>query len=176
LKLKLVELIYNLIKLNKEPILEKIGESNFFAKLSVLLEKYPWNNFLQLKSIALYEELLEGQVNERFRKVALDSSKIAQTLTNLAAKNKFNHTSGAPIRHGYMACVIKIATILEKNKQKSEVEQYLLDSGEEWKNFIDNEYKISTERNTKSLGGQQPRSNSGDDDDSDVNFSMESIM
>lgn len=53
-----------------------------------------------------------------------------------------------------MAAVIKIAGLLEKNKQKAEVGQYLVDSGEEWKNFIDNEFKVSTERNTKSLGGQ----------------------
>ena len=114
-----------MIKLNKEPILEKIGESNFFRKVSAILEKYPWNNFLQLKLIALYEELLEGQVNERFRKVALDSSNLAQTLINLSAKKTFNHPSGAHIRHGYMAAVIKITGLLEKNKQKAEVGQYL---------------------------------------------------
>ncbi len=64
LRLKLVELLYQLLKLNKEPILSALllsGESSsFLSKLSALLEKYPWNNFLQLKTVAVFEEIFES--------------------------------------------------------------------------------------------------------------------
>jgi hypothetical protein len=45
-RLRLVELIYALIKLNKPTILTAIGQSSILLKLSQLLEQYPWNNFM----------------------------------------------------------------------------------------------------------------------------------
>jgi hypothetical protein len=46
LRLKLIELIYHLIKLNKDALLMSLVETNFFRQLSHLIEVYPWNNFL----------------------------------------------------------------------------------------------------------------------------------
>lgn len=60
LRLKLIELLSQVMKLGKESVLKALGESNFFAKISALIETYPWNNFLHLKAIALFEDLLES--------------------------------------------------------------------------------------------------------------------
>lgn len=50
-------------------------ESNFFGEISALLRAYPWNNFLQLKVIAIYEELMDHSSKE-FQKEALETSNI----------------------------------------------------------------------------------------------------
>jgi len=49
LRLRIIELIYHLVRLNKPSILEKLAETEVFAQISQLVEVYPWNNFLQLK-------------------------------------------------------------------------------------------------------------------------------
>jgi hypothetical protein len=65
-----------LIKLNNSKILSILGESSIFAKISQLLGDYPWNNFLHLKVIALYEEILEHVDDKDFRQAVLFSSNI----------------------------------------------------------------------------------------------------
>ena len=95
----------------------------------------------------------------------------------LATKNRFDHVSGRPIRHGYMAIVVKLANLLIKNESaKDEVAEYLNTLGEDWKAFTDGELKKSNDANTKSLGGQQPRPSLGDDDDMEGSMSMDSIL
>jgi hypothetical protein len=153
-----------------------IIETNFFAQLSHLLEVYPWNNFLQLKSIAIYDEILDAS-NKQFAAKALRHSNIGQTLINLGNKVLFDHQSTRTIRHGYMAVVIKIANnIINAAKDKDFVSEYLDSLGEDWKSFIDGELKRSNDANSKSLGGQQPRPTGSDDDDMDSSTSMESIL
>jgi len=73
-----------------------------------LLENYPWNNFLQLKAISIFDEILDSN-NAEFRLAALTSSKIGETLIALSNKTKFDHASSRTISQGYMAVVTKIA-------------------------------------------------------------------
>jgi hypothetical protein len=60
LRLKLIEFLYHLMKLNKDNILTALGQSSFFARVSSLLETFPWNNFLQLKACSLFEDLFDS--------------------------------------------------------------------------------------------------------------------
>lgn len=60
LRLKIIDLATHILKLNKDTTTAAIANSNFFQSLSKLLETYPWNNFLQLKAIAIYEDVLEN--------------------------------------------------------------------------------------------------------------------
>ena len=114
LRLKIIELVQQLIKLSNESILLAVGRSEFFGKLSALVEAYPWNNFLHLKVISLYEDLVSSS-NSEFLRTALASSNIGETLISLGAKNNFEYQSNRPIRHGYMSVVIKIANAITKN-------------------------------------------------------------
>ena len=49
LRLRIIELLYHLVRLNKQNILDKLIETEVFGKITELVEAYPWNNFLQLK-------------------------------------------------------------------------------------------------------------------------------
>lgn len=75
-----------------------------------------------------------------------------------------------------MAVVVKLANIILKNKSKEGVQEYLDSLGEDWKSFVEGELKQSNDVNTKSLGGQQPRQSSADDDDMEGSMSMDSIL
>lgn len=76
-----------------------------------------------------------------------------------------------------MAVIVKIANILVKGKSSNgEVANYLESIGDGWRRFSDGELKASNDKNTKSLGGQQPRSLPGDDDEMEGSMSMDSIL
>ena len=90
LRLKLIELMYHLIKLNKDALLLSLVETNFFGQLSHLIEVYPWNNFLQLKSSSIFDEILDS-ANKQFAARALKSSNIGQVLINLGSKTSYDH-------------------------------------------------------------------------------------
>ena len=97
LRLKLIELMYNLIKLNKDALLLSLVETNFFGQLSHLIEVYSWNNFLQLKSSSIFDEILDS-ANKHFAAMALKSSNIGQVLINLGSKTSYDHQSTRTIR------------------------------------------------------------------------------
>ena len=162
------------MKLDNENILAAIAQTNFFEQLSFLLETYPWNNFLQLKAVAIFDEILDSS-NGEFRLQALTSSKIGETLIALANKSQFDHASSRTIRHGYMGVVVKIANQIN-SKSKEWAAQYLEGLGEDWRLFNEGELKRSNENNTKPLGGQQPRPLGSDDDDMEGSMSMDSIL
>lgn len=54
-----------------------------------------------------------------------------------------------------MAAVIKIGNVITKSKEsKDEVLEYIQSLGDDWKQFVDGEFKRSNETNNRSLGGQ----------------------
>ena len=86
----MIELIYHLIKLNKDALLMSLVETNFFGQLSHLIEVYPWNNFLQLKSSSIFDEILDS-ANKEFAARAIKSSNVGQILINLGSKTSYDH-------------------------------------------------------------------------------------
>ena len=79
-----------MIRLNKQPILEAIAETEVFETLSKLIEAYPWNNFLQLKVQNLYEEIFDSP-NVDFRRKVFEKSKIIDTIIKLGQGTRYNH-------------------------------------------------------------------------------------
>lgn len=75
LRLKVVEFVHLLLKLNKAPIIEALADTDIFATISDLVEAYPWNNFLQLKAISIYEEVLDT-IDDKMRGSILMKSNI----------------------------------------------------------------------------------------------------
>lgn len=178
LRLKIIDLVLHLLKLGKKVIVEPLSQTDCLVQINRYVEAYPWNNFLQLKVQNIYEEVLEN--HQDFRSALLSSSEIAPTLIKLSQNNIYEHSSKRPIRHGYMALVVKVANLLQKHRAISnDVRDYLEknDWSEDWQAFVDGELKRSNDTNSRSLGGQQPR-NSIDEEDNekDYEMNMEKIM
>lgn len=75
-----------------------------------------------------------------------------------------------------MAAVIKLANLLQKHKQKEEVQKYISEFSD-WQSFVDGELDQTNKTYNRSLGGQQPRSTLDDDEgDSSYETNMEKIM
>lgn len=135
---------------------EALAKSSTLSKISQLIIDYPWNNFLQLKVINIYEIIVDDHsLKSDHRRELLQRSNIAKTILQLTSDDNvnFKHASSKKIRHGYMALITKISNLLEKNKDKSEIQEYL-SSIPEWSDYVQGELKRSNENNDKSLGGQ----------------------
>jgi hypothetical protein len=82
-----------------------------------LIRQYPWNNFLQLKIINLFEEILNKNEDEELKKYVLESSGIGHAITELSKEASFEMDSKNMIRNGFMAVVIDIANKLVKRTE-----------------------------------------------------------
>lgn len=90
LRVRLIELVVQLVKLGSDSILEKLLETDIFAEITRLTEAYPFNNFLQLKVQALFEDIFENVAPElRVRVIA--KSNLVDVLTALGEQNQFQH-------------------------------------------------------------------------------------
>lgn len=78
-----------------------------------MVKVYPWNNFLQLKVISIYEEIIESSECSRFRFEMLTKSNIGEAIVSLSRNNSnYVHQSTRVIRHGYMAVITKVANMI----------------------------------------------------------------
>lgn len=185
-RLRSVDLVFNMVKLRKEPLLNALGNSQIFGNILELVKEYPWNNFLQLKVINLCNEVISNTSNPAFRKQFLEKSGIAKAFVQMAGNAHVKMDSIREIRNGYMALVIEVTKKLqakyesnEENKDTVIIEYIDAVGGEEWRAFIDDEYKKSTENNNKTLGGCTRNNMSEDNDEngeSSYDVQMEKIM
>lgn len=161
-RLRTVELVLNLVKLKKEVLYQALGRSVIFKNVVSLVKQYPWNNFLQLRVINLFTEVIDNCDNATFRQDFFKSSGIGQSIVEMSKEASFTLGSTRRIRNGYMNLVINIANKLQKKYEgntageKSDdaaVYGYLDAVGEDWRVFVDDELKKSNENNAKTLGG-----------------------
>ena len=71
-RLHTVELVSKMVQLKKEPIFGALMASQTFANIIVLVKNYPWNNFLQLKVINLFEQIFNNVDNDAFKNCVLE--------------------------------------------------------------------------------------------------------
>lgn len=161
-RLRTVELVLNLVKLKKEVLYQALGGSVIFKNIVSLVKQYPWNNFLQLRVINLFTEVIDNCDNATFRQDFFKSSGIGQSIVEMSKEASFTLGSTRRIRNGYMNLVINIANKLQKKYEGSAAGEksddaavygYLDAVGEDWRVFVDDELKKSNENNAKTLGG-----------------------
>lgn len=174
-----------MIQLKSEPILKALTKSLVICNIIHLVKNFPWNNFLQLKVINMFTEVIENSENQEFRKEFLESSGIGRAVVEMSEKAIYTLESERQIRSGYMGLIISVSNKLmtrynSDDKEKPEdtvVIEYLDSCGEEWRQFVDDEFKKSNENNNKTLGGcSTKQSDDQDDDTGGYDVQMEKIM
>ena len=170
-----------------------LKDSLVFERIINLVKAFPWNNFLQLKVINLFEEVLNSCQNAEFKAAVLEGSGIGKAIVEMAENPTYETEGGKPVRHGYMAVVIDIANKMVKRTEQpgaastadaAQVQEDMtvinyLDNVTEWKNFTENELSRSNKKNNKTLGGSsRPTDEDNQDDDGEINYDvqMDKIM
>jgi len=111
-RLRTVELVHKMVQLRKDALYDSLGESLIFKNIIDLVKQYPWNNFLQLKVMNIFNDVLDNCENVKFKTDFLKSSGIGQALVEMAETASFTMESERQIRNGYMALVVHISNKL----------------------------------------------------------------
>lgn len=176
-RLMLTKLVILILRLKRDELNKLLISNDIFKTLSGLIAKHPWNNFFQLAIIKIYDEIIENCKSPEFRTEALKNSKLIETIVGMKEVYNFKFGSERTIRHGYMGMVIKISNMLVNQSKTSDVAAILEELGEEWTTYITEELEVINEINNKRLGGQEPKSMNGNNEEEDTNFEpMEQIM
>jgi hypothetical protein len=112
-RLRTVELVLKMIQLKSEPILTSLTQSLVICNIIHLVKNFPWNNFLQLKVINMFTEVIENSENQEFRKNFLESSGIGRAVVEMSDKAIHTLESERQIRSGYMGLVISVSNKLQ---------------------------------------------------------------
>lgn len=192
-RLHTVELVYKLVCMRKDAMYEALGKSIIFKRVIELTKVYAWNNFLQLKVINLFEEVLNNCTNGDFKKAVLISSGIGKAIVEMGASPSYNMESTKTIRNGYMAVVVDISNKLVKrtenagagsdgSAQAMSAQEDLtvidyLDSVDGWKDFVSGELEKSNKKNKRTLGGTtRAPEDDPNDDETGYDVQMDKIM
>lgn len=117
LRLHTVELILKLVQMRNASLYTFLKDSLVFERIINLVKAFPWNNFLQLKVINLFEEVLNSCQNAEFKAAVLEGSGIGKAIVEMAENPTYETEGGKPVRHGYMAVVIDIANKMVKRTE-----------------------------------------------------------
>jgi hypothetical protein len=112
-----VELVSKMVQLKKEPIFAALMTSQTFSNIMTLVKNYPWNNFLQLKVINLFEQVLTHIDHEAFKTHVLEQTELAKSLAELGAAHQYEMESERKIRSGHMALVVSVSNMLVKRSE-----------------------------------------------------------
>jgi len=84
-RIKSIELLYQIVRLNKPIILMALLETNLLPHLFELVKNHPWNNVLQLKIHSIFEELFGSNTTLSADKLKLvEDSKILDWMLELS--------------------------------------------------------------------------------------------
>jgi len=168
IRLRIIEFLSQLVKLNKPQINEAIEKHNILEVLINLVQTHPWNNLLQLKTQMIFEDLLESEQLTRENKFNIIlKSNVVPALLKMSENTKVTFTSSNQMRHGYMGFAIKLSNLIKK---KGETEQLsILDVEEkvfnvDWLAYVDGELTRSNNENARNLGGR-PHSNDTEEEE-----------
>eukprot|EP00347_Sterkiella_histriomuscorum_P000595 403375243 len=167
LRLKIIEFIRQLTCLNNPALLSYLVDSTILSDITELVLQYPWNNFLQLTVIQIFQDLLDNCEDPEVKVAALRSSQITQKLVSTIDKTEFEFGSQRLMRHGYMGLVIKIANLIEQHKDDEDIGEYLEEFCDSWPKFFENEVCVRNLINSKQLGNRNNQDNNSDEDDED---------
>lgn len=175
--LSVIELLFQVLKLNKQPVYDEFKQSTILKRVLDLVKEHPWNNFLQLKANQIFEEVITSHDIPIDSRIAMiEKAELFSWLTTQAKEARFTHSSGRSVRNGYMGFVIKLGNILKKQVDDLAVLFKNL-ADDSWTSFVDGELRKSNEINQRNLGGQQPFNSFDEEEDSNsYEQNMEKIM
>lgn len=152
-------------------------ETQILQILLGLVQQHQWNNILQLKTMSIFEDLLESDKTASNKVLVIKDSDILVKIVDMARMPNHRFAqSERLVRAGYMGFVVKLANLIIKTADRDKLAEQGLEFSADWQDFVTGELEQSNSTNAKSLGGR-PRSNEKEEEeDTTFDVSMEKIM
>lgn len=178
-RLKSVELLLQIVRLGKGQVLGLLLETSLLELLLDLVQAFPWQNHLQLKVHAVFEELLDNaQISAEAKSQLVFGSNLCVRLAEMAESASVAHTSERLVRNGHMGFVVRLANLVLKRAEQDSLQADSQLRNREWVEFVQGELEASNCNNKHSLGGHTRTSVKDEDSEADnvYDVSMEKIM
>lgn len=95
-----------------------MSETKILADLLLNVQAYPWNNVVQVKTLSIFEEILDNTTNtEAYKAEVLRESNACQALAEIASQANYQHNSERVIRNGYMGFVVKLSNLIKRRAE-----------------------------------------------------------
>lgn len=150
------------------------------AILIQLVEAHPWNNFLQLKTQQIFEDLMESETLQPATRLALiKNAGVVAACVRMGDNTTVRFTSQNTMRHGYMGFAIKLANLIKKKQEADQMST--MEGGEEvfnaeWTAFMEGELTRSNNENARNLGGRPHSNDTEEEETNQFDVNMDRIM
>ncbi len=157
-----------------------MSETKILADLLLNVQAYPWNNVVQVKTLSIFEEILDNTTNtEAYKAEVLRESNACLALAEMASQANYQHNSERVIRNGYMGFVVKLSNLIKRRAEVDHLAALVPEQlqSTEWRLFVQGELDQSNTNNNKSLGGHsRSLPDEEEEEETPIDVNMERIM
>lgn len=109
-----MELLQQLVNLNKPIVNQAIAETRILRSLLELTQQFEWNDCLHQKSYLIFESFLENQPSTEAKAAVMADSQVCSILAQMASQDVYTHASSRQVRNGWMGFVVRLANLIKK--------------------------------------------------------------
>jgi len=152
-RLRMIELIDRILKMNSRRIIQRVCETNLIKIITELFLEFEWNNMLHHAYERLVTTLLTRNDPGLLKALFIDS-KLLEIIIDSMKESKIEiFRQGRKIRKGNLGHLTRIANILVDSSQNSgEIQEYLT-RNPEWENFVQTILQETNDKNNTQIGG-----------------------
>jgi len=152
-RLRMIELIDRILKMNSRRIIQRVCETNLIQIITELFLEFEWNNMLHHSYERFVTTLLTRNDPGLLKALFIDSQ-LLEIIMNSMKESKIEiFKQGRKIRKGNLGHITRIANILVDSSQNSaEIKEYLT-GNPEWENFVQTILQETNDKNNTQIGG-----------------------
>jgi len=155
-RLKLIELINSLLRIDNSALLGAIAESDIVEVITELFATYKWNSLLHGAFEQLILAVIQSNSNDLKTNLIVKAN-LPEVLERLV-EGEVKYGNGVLMKTGQAGHVTRITNILENAAKTHDYIKHLLESNTRWHLFVENTVNPQNELENRTLGGKQPNS------------------
>lgn len=112
-RLRAVELLNQIIKVNQDVIFIKVLETNIMKYLMELCEQHVWNNLLHIKTFEIWDCIFKSGLTAQQKFDILKNSQAVDSTVNIGQQSNVRFLTERVTRNGNMAFAVKLANLFK---------------------------------------------------------------
>lgn len=112
-RLRAVELLNQIIKVNQDVIFMKVLETNIMKYLMELCEQHVWNNLLHIKTFEIWDCIFKSGLTAQQKFDILKNSQAVDSTVNISQSSNVKFLTERVTRNGNMAFAVKLANLFK---------------------------------------------------------------
>lgn len=112
-KLRMIELLTQIVKVNQDVIFTEVLMSRIMRSVMKLCSQHPWNNLFHIKAIELWECIIKSTLTAQQKFAVVKEADAVGLIVAMSKPAYATFNSKRKTRNGNMAFVVKLANLLK---------------------------------------------------------------